>query len=121
GRISIRGICVSLLHEGSSSYWKRRRCVGGKMASSAYRSFSFRVMANFLIAELYKFVELPDFRELQQPLFDFCESQGVKGTLLLAEEGVNGTTAGPQAGIRAVLDRLRQGRRLAALEHTASW
>jgi UPF0176 protein len=78
-------------------------------------------MANFLIAALYKFVELADFRELQKPLFEFCEAQGVKGTLLLAEEGINGTIAGPEVGVRAVLERLRGDARLAALEHKESW
>jgi len=78
-------------------------------------------MADFLVAALYKFVHLPDFRDLRAPLLAHCEAQGVKGTLLLAEEGVNGTIAGSEAGIRSVLARLRTDPRLAGLEHKESW
>ena len=77
-------------------------------------------MADFLVAALYKFVHLPDFRELRAPLLEFCEVQEVKGTLLLAEEGINGTIAGTEAGIRAVLQRLRSDPRLADLVHKES-
>ncbi|NYT84038.1 rhodanese-related sulfurtransferase [Pollutimonas harenae] len=78
-------------------------------------------MANFIVAALYKFVTLSDYQAMQQPLFDFCESQQVKGTLLLAEEGINGTIAGTRAGIDAVLNYLRSDHRLTALEHKESW
>ena len=74
-------------------------------------------MPDFLTAALYKFVDLPDFAELQAPLQAFCEANDVRGTLLLAEEGINGTIAGPEAGVRAVLAHLRADPRLAALEH----
>jgi len=78
-------------------------------------------MPSFLTAALYKFVELPDYAALQAPLLACCEAQGVKGTLLLAAEGINGTIAGPEAGVRAVLTYLRSDARLAALEHKEAW
>lgn len=78
-------------------------------------------MPAFLVAALYKFVHLPDFSDRRAPLLAFCESQGVCGTLLLAEEGINGTIAGPEAGIRAVLAYLHSDPRLADLEHKESW
>lgn len=78
-------------------------------------------MSSYLVAALYKFVELPDFQEMQQSLFNFCEQQGVKGTLLLAREGINGTIAGREDSIRAVLAHLRNDPRLAGLEHKESW
>jgi len=78
-------------------------------------------MAEFLVAALYKFVHLPDFRDLRAPLLEHCESQGVKGTLLLAEEGINGTIAGTETGIRSVLAYLRADARLANLVHKESW
>ncbi|SHI33031.1 oxygen-dependent tRNA uridine(34) hydroxylase TrhO [Pollutimonas bauzanensis] len=78
-------------------------------------------MANFLIAALYKFVHLPDFESLQAPLLERCAANGVKGTLLLAEEGINGTIAGPSEGIAAILGHLRGDPRLAALVHKESW
>ena len=78
-------------------------------------------MPSFLTAALYKFVELPDYADLQAPLLACCEANGVKGTLLLAAEGINGTIAGPEAGVRAVLAWLRKDARLALLEHKEAW
>lgn len=75
----------------------------------------------FLTAALYRFVDLPDFVELREPLQACCEAHGVKGTLLLAREGINGTIAGPEAGVHAVLTHLRADPRLADLPHKASW
>ena len=59
------------------------------------------------IAALYHFTKLDDPAALRGPLLDLCLAQGVKGSLLLAGEGVNGTIAGPRAGIDAVLAHLR--------------
>lgn len=78
-------------------------------------------MPNFLTAALYKFVELPDFAALQAPLLACCEAHGVKGTLLLAPEGINGTIAGRAEDVHAVLAFLRQDPRLATLEHKEAW
>ena len=74
-------------------------------------------MPDFLTAALYKFVELPDFAQLQAPLLACCEAHGVKGTLVLAAEGINGTIAGAPEGVQAVLRFLRNDPRLAGLEH----
>ena len=57
----------------------------------------------YLTAALYKFVDLPDFEALREPLQACCEAHQVKGTLLLASEGINGTIAGLEPGVRAVL------------------
>jgi UPF0176 protein len=78
-------------------------------------------MNPFLTAALYRFVELPDAAALQGPLQAVCDAHGVKGTLLLAQEGINGTIAGREAGVRAVLAHLRADPRLAALEHKEAW
>jgi UPF0176 protein len=78
-------------------------------------------MQDFLTAALYKFVELPDFAELQAPLLACCEAHGVKGTLLLASEGINGTIAGRYAEVHAVLAFLRQDPRLTTLEHKEAY
>ncbi|MES2510996.1 MAG: rhodanese-related sulfurtransferase [Pseudomonadota bacterium] len=75
----------------------------------------------FLTAALYKFVELPDYALLQAPLLACCEANGVKGTLLLAAEGINGTISGTEAGVRAVLEWLRSDVRLTRLEHKEAW
>ena len=78
-------------------------------------------MPAYLTAALYQFVELPDFADLQAPLLACCEAHQVKGTLLLAAEGVNGTIAGPEAGVREVLAHLQQDPRLARLTHKEAW
>jgi len=58
----------------------------------------------FTVAALYCFAPLARFRDLQAPLLALCKAQGVKGTLLLAHEGVNGTIAGSRNAIQAVVD-----------------
>lgn len=59
------------------------------------------------VAALYKFTPFADYTVLQPPLLACCRAQGVKGTLLLAHEGINGTIAGSDAGISDVLDHIR--------------
>jgi UPF0176 protein len=76
---------------------------------------------NYLTAALYKFVDLPDFVELKAPLLAYCDQHDVKGTLLLAQEGINGTIAGSEQGVRAVLAFLRADPRLSKLPHKESW
>jgi len=61
----------------------------------------------YTIAALYHFTRFEDPAALKPALLDLCVSQDVKGTLLLAHEGVNGTIAGPRAGIDAVIAHLR--------------
>ncbi|MEO8543044.1 MAG: rhodanese-related sulfurtransferase [Burkholderiaceae bacterium] len=78
-------------------------------------------MSRFLTAALYKFVDLPDFAALQAPLLDLCRQHHVKGTLLLAAEGINGTIAGMPADVLAVLAWLRDDTRFGNLEHKESW
>lgn len=74
-----------------------------------------------VVAALYKFVSLPDYRELQAPLLSFCRLQEIKGTLLLAQEGINGTIAGYRQQIDAVLAFLRADSRFTDLEHKESY
>ncbi len=61
----------------------------------------------FQVAALYRFASFGDPAVLRQPLVDLCANHGVMGTLLLAREGVNGTIAGSEAGIAAVLEHIR--------------
>ncbi|HSI43412.1 MAG TPA: rhodanese-related sulfurtransferase [Methylotenera sp.] len=75
----------------------------------------------YLTAALYKFVSLPDYKALQAPIQAECERNNIKGTLLLAEEGINGTIAGLPADIHNVLNYLRKDPRLADLEHKESY
>jgi UPF0176 protein len=74
----------------------------------------------FLVAALYLFVSFPRFAEFREPLQAICNANGVKGTLLLAHEGINGTIAGSDEGIAAVLAYLRAQPEFARLEHKES-
>ena len=75
----------------------------------------------YLTAALYKFVDLPDYQAMHDPLLACCESNHVKGTLLLASEGINGTIAGPEEGVRKVLAYLHADPRLSTLQHKEAW
>ena len=68
------------------------------------------------IAALYQFTRFDDPAALRPDLVRLCEMQGVRGTLLLAREGINGTMAGSHDGIEAVLDHIRQLPGCATLE-----
>ena len=71
---------------------------------------------DILIATFYKFVTLPDYLALKQPLLATCEGADVKGTVLLAQEGINATIAGSRQGVGRVLDYLRDDPRFADLQ-----
>jgi UPF0176 protein len=72
------------------------------------------------VAAFYQFVALPDFAALRAPLRQLCADLGLRGSVLLAPEGINGTLAGEAAAIDALVDEFRSGAlfggRLDALE-----
>lgn len=74
----------------------------------------------FTVAALYHFTRFPDPAALRGPLLACAEAGGVKGTLLLAKEGINGTIAGPRGGIDAVLAHIRALPGCADFEHKES-
>jgi UPF0176 protein len=82
-------------------------------------------MSRYLTAALYKFVSLPDYKTLQAPILEACMQHKIKGTLLLAEEGINGTIAGLPENIHGLLNYLRTNplfeNRFADLEHKESF
>jgi UPF0176 protein len=61
------------------------------------------------VAAFYQFAALPDFRELREPLRAICAGLELKGSLLLAHEGINGTLAGSADAIDALITELRDG------------
>lgn len=69
-----------------------------------------------VIVALYKFTDLPDFETLKPPLQTAARRAGIRGTLLLAHEGVNGTLAGSREGMRAFLERLEREPDIGALD-----
>jgi len=70
----------------------------------------------FRVAALYRFTSLPQFKELRAPLAEFCEARGIKGTLLLAHEGINGAVAGTYEAIAELIDYLGAIKELEGLE-----
>jgi UPF0176 protein len=61
------------------------------------------------VAAFYQFAALPDFRELREPLREICARLHLKGSVLLAPEGINGTLAGEPAAINALVEELQAG------------
>lgn len=78
-------------------------------------------MPKIVVCALYKFVKLPDYQEIRLPLFNVMESNQIKGTLLLAVEGINGTVAGSRAAIDTLLAWLKAEPRLAELDYKESY
>jgi UPF0176 protein len=63
----------------------------------------------YKVAAFYQFASLPDFRELREPLRAICAGLALKGSVLLACEGINGTLAGSTEAIVTLVDKLKQG------------
>jgi len=61
------------------------------------------------VAAFYQFAALPDYRELREPLRAFCARLALKGSVLLAQEGINGTVAGTPEAIGAFAHELAHG------------
>ncbi|MDA0823096.1 MAG: rhodanese-related sulfurtransferase [Proteobacteria bacterium] len=78
-------------------------------------------MARFLVATFYQFTPLLDIEALRDALTSKCREEDIRGTILLAPEGINGTLCGLEDGLRNVLTYLRSDLRLAALNHKESW
>lgn len=91
------------------------------MSSVPNRMGSREAADENLVAAFYKFVPLPDYRALRTPLRQRCEDLGLLGTILLAEEGINGTVAGPEKGVRRLFERLREDPRFEDLHYKESW
>jgi UPF0176 protein len=70
----------------------------------------------FTVAALYHFARIAEPAALKDPLAAACRAGGVMGSLLLAREGINGTIAGPRAGVEAVLAHIRALPGFGALE-----
>ncbi|MFA0811176.1 oxygen-dependent tRNA uridine(34) hydroxylase TrhO [Microbulbifer epialgicus] len=78
-------------------------------------------MDQFVVCALYKFVTLEGFESLRTPLLNVMLEYQVRGTLLLANEGINGTVAGSREGIDALLAHLKSDKRLTDLDYKESY
>jgi UPF0176 protein len=74
----------------------------------------------FIVAALYKFVPVEDVAAVRAHLLEVCRVQQVRGTLLVAPEGLNGTLAGTRVGIDTVLVAIRALPGCAEIEHKES-
>lgn len=75
----------------------------------------------YRIAALYQFTPFEDIAAIQAPLLECCNAHGVKGTLLLAREGINGTIAGTADAVEAALAHIRSLPGCANIEVKESW
>ena len=75
----------------------------------------------YLVAAFYKFVALPDYRAMRENLLHRCQELGLLGSILLADEGVNGTISGAGDKVQLLFDYLRSDERLQDLHYKESW
>jgi UPF0176 protein len=71
---------------------------------------------SLVVATFYKFVRLNNLKHRQEHLVNVCQAQAVTGTIILAEEGINGTLAGTRLAIDAIRAELMSDLQLADLE-----
>lgn len=78
-------------------------------------------MSKIQVSAFYKFAPLPHFVELRDQLQKLCDDNGVRGILLVAKEGINGTLAGTPDAMDNVLAGIRATPNLQDLEHKSSY
>ncbi|MBD8511432.1 rhodanese-related sulfurtransferase [Photobacterium sp. 2_MG-2023] len=78
-------------------------------------------MSQYVVCALYKFVALEDFEALREPLQNLMEENQVRGTLLLAKEGINGTVAGKRENIDALQAWFKTDSRLTDIVYKESF
>lgn len=78
-------------------------------------------MSQYVVCAMYKFVALEDFEALRQPLQNLMEEKEIRGTLLLAREGINGTVAAKREAIDALLAWFKADGRLADIVYKESF
>lgn len=74
-----------------------------------------------VIATFYQFADFPDFKEKQKPWLDFCNQRKLKGTILIAHEGINSTISGGRKEIDELMSFLRSDARFKNLEWKESY
>ncbi|MEK6733541.1 MAG: rhodanese-related sulfurtransferase [Pseudomonadota bacterium] len=70
-------------------------------------SININIMNQVIITTFYHFINLPNYESLKEPLLNFCKDNGLKGTILVAREGVNSTISGTRDGIDKLYIYLR--------------
>ncbi len=77
-------------------------------------------MSTYVVAALYKFVTIDDPPGFRNDLFRLMNKNGIRGTILVAREGINGTVSGLRDQLDAFLKQIRMDPRLQDLEHKES-
>lgn len=78
-------------------------------------------MSDYVVCAMYKFVTLENYQAMRQPLLNKMLQAGVRGTLLLANEGINGTVAGTREGMDQLLSYIKTDPRLADIDTKESY
>ena len=73
------------------------------------------------VCALYKFTTLKDYKDLRQNISDQLDQRNIRGTLLLAEEGINGTISGTNPAIEEFLNWLQTDLRFAEIDYKLSY
>ncbi len=75
----------------------------------------------YLNVAFYKFVHFPNYTSFQSKILNFCVERNIKGTILLAEEGINGAAAGTKKNIYELLNFLKIDNRFSDITHKESY
>ena len=82
-------------------------------------------MSTFLTSAFYHFIELNDYQDLQRPIQKFCDEKMIKGTILLASEGINGTLSGEENAVRSFHKYIKSDplfkKTFKSISHKESW
>lgn len=93
----------------------------GPIVEAASDVFYNTGVNNILNISTYKFVPLPDAKELRPVLLERCLARALKGTILLAEEGINMFLAGPAEAVRGFVSELHTDPRFSDITPKESW
>ena len=82
-------------------------------------------VTKFLTVAFYHFAEIQNYQAFQGPLLNFCNAQNIKGTILLAEEGINGTVSGQKDAVLALIQYIKYDKlfndKFNTLSYKESW
>ena len=78
-------------------------------------------MSSVCVVAFYHFARLDNYKDIQEPLLEKCLSEAIMGTVLLAQEGINGTIAGSDKNIAKIISYIRSDQRLCNLVYKQSY
>jgi UPF0176 protein len=70
-----------------------------------------------LVATFYHFTRLENYEDMKEPIFNFCKDNNIKGTILLAEEGINSTISGTKEDLKKFFEFLNKDHRLCDIKY----